>query len=91
MAPAERDDEHRYDEKIEILSSFRVVYVFDVSQTDGEELPDVAPRRLESEAPAGITQALSHQVADAGFALKRETISRSRCATVMPTSSVDWW
>ncbi|CAN5632958.1 hypothetical protein BH20ACT23_BH20ACT23_01950 [soil metagenome] len=67
----ERDDENRPDDKVEILTGFRVVYVFDVSQTDGTELPEVAPRRLEGEAPAGIMKALERQVVDAGFTLRR--------------------
>jgi hypothetical protein len=56
-----------------------VVYVFDVSQTEGEELPEVAPLRLEGEAPAGIMEALEQQVADAGFTLRREAIARPSC------------
>ena len=75
----ERDDQHRPDDKVEILTGFRVVYVFDVSQTEGEELPEVAPLRLEGEAPAGIMEALEQQVADAGFSLRREAIARSSC------------
>lgn len=75
----ERDDDKRPDDKVEILTGFRVVYVFDVSQTEGEELPEVAPRRLEGEAPAGIVKALEQQVADAGFTLRREAIARPSC------------
>jgi hypothetical protein len=78
VAPVERDDQE-HDEKIEILTGFRVVHVFDVCQTDGEELPEVAPRRLEGEVPAGINQALEQRVADAGFALKREAIAQHSC------------
>ena len=79
VAPAERDDEHLPDDKVEILTGFRVVYVFDVSQTEGEELPEVVPRRLEGEAPAGIMKALERHVVDAGFSLRREAIARSSC------------
>ena len=36
-------------ERVQVLTGFRVVRVFDISQTDGDELPEVAPRRLTGE------------------------------------------
>jgi antirestriction protein ArdC len=53
------------------VSGFRVAHVFDVGQTDGQEIADVAPALLEGEAPAGLWDALAEQVAAAGFTLER--------------------
>jgi antirestriction protein ArdC len=78
VAADERDDDQERG-RVEILTGFRVVYVFDVSQTDGEELPEVAPRRLTGEVPAGIMQAVEQQVSDAGFTLRREAIAQVSC------------
>ena len=36
------------------LRGFRVENVWDVSQTDGEPLPEVASARLEGDGPAGL-------------------------------------
>lgn len=45
-------------------------YVWDVSQTDGEPVPERPhPRLLEGEAPAGLWDGVARQVAEAGFAL----------------------
>jgi hypothetical protein len=52
--------------------SFRVVYVFDVSQTDGDELPaTIAPRLLAGDAPDGLWDGLADQVAAAGYVIYR--------------------
>jgi hypothetical protein len=56
-----------------------VVYVFDVSQIDGEELPEVAPHRLDGAVPAAIMQALEQQVSAAGFTLRREVVAQVSC------------
>ena len=55
-----------------VLTGFRPVAVFDVSQTDGQPLPVTQrPALLHGQAPEGLWDALSQQVADAGFALSR--------------------
>lgn len=57
------------------LTGFRVVYVFDVSQTDGEPIEDfdvVRPRLPEGEAPEGLWDALVVQAKAAGFQVVRE-------------------
>lgn len=49
--------------------------MYDVSQTEGEEIPDldaVQPRLLDGDAPAGIWNALVTQASDAGFEVVRE-------------------
>ena len=53
-------------------AGFRLVHVFDISQTEGEPLPDpAAPATLNGDAPAGAWQALAAQVDAAGFTLER--------------------
>ncbi len=54
-----------------VLRGFRVAYVFDVSQTDGEPLADVRPDLLPGEAPAGLWDALAAQVTANGYTLER--------------------
>lgn len=53
------------------LRGFKVVYVFDISQTEGEPLPDVRPQLLAGEAPAGLWESLAGQVAELGYELQR--------------------
>ncbi len=54
-----------------IVRGFRVVYVFDVSQTEGHELPDVLPELLTGDAPAKLWDGLTEQIEAAGFTIKR--------------------
>lgn len=55
-----------------IVRGFTTATVFDVSQTDGADLPDAVPAvLLEGEAPAGLWDGLAKQVAEAGFMLER--------------------
>lgn len=54
---------------------FKLVPVFDVSQTDGEPLADVQklrPELLTGDAPAFLWDKVAKLVADAGFSLARE-------------------
>ncbi len=53
------------------LRGFRVVHVFDVAQTDGDLLPDVAPALLTGQAPAGLWDDLAGQVTGHGYTLER--------------------
>ena len=53
------------------LRGFRVVHVFDVAQTDGDPLPDVAPALLTGQAPAGLWDDLAEQVTRHGYSLER--------------------
>ena len=46
-ADGERDEA----ERVEVLTGFRVVHVFALSQSEGDELADVRPRRLTGEVP----------------------------------------
>ncbi|MBA2312206.1 MAG: hypothetical protein H0V97_05320 [Actinobacteria bacterium] len=57
------------------IRGFRVVYVFDISQTAGEELPDldaVRPKLLDGDAPEGIWDALVLQANAIGFEVIRD-------------------
>ena len=53
------------------IRGFTTATVFDVSQTDGEELPDVRPMLLEGDGVAGLWDALSAEVKAAGYTVER--------------------
>jgi antirestriction protein ArdC len=53
------------------LRGFTTATVFDVSQTDGENLPDVRPVLLDGDGVAGLWDGLSVQVEAAGYAVER--------------------
>lgn len=65
-----KDDETGKDERR--VTGFRVAHVFDISQTDGEELPDVRPELLTGEGPVGLWDSLAQIVADEGYSLSRD-------------------
>jgi antirestriction protein ArdC len=60
----ERDDEP---ERPRALVGFRVTHVFDISQTDGPELPQVRPTLLDGAAPLNLWADLLDQVEAAGY------------------------
>ena len=55
------------------MSGFRLVSVFDISQTSGNELPEdpARPVLLDGEAPAGLWDALAGIVTDNGYRIER--------------------
>jgi antirestriction protein ArdC len=53
------------------LRGFKVVHVFDVSQTDGEPLPDVEPTHLSGMGPDGLWEHLAHLVKADGYRIER--------------------
>lgn len=56
------------------IRGFRVVHVFDISQTEGDDLPDldaVRPKLLDADVPEGIWDALVAQANSAGFEVIR--------------------
>ncbi len=53
------------------VRGFRAVHVFDVAQTEGDPLPEVAPSLLTGQAPAGLWGDLASQVTGYGYALER--------------------
>jgi antirestriction protein ArdC len=52
-----------------VLAGFRVTHVFDVSQTDGPDLPDLRPSLLDGGSPLGLWADLYDQVEAAGYAI----------------------
>jgi antirestriction protein ArdC len=62
------------EQTVQQIRGFRVVHVFDISQTEGEELPDldvVRPKLLDADAPDGVWDALAAQADSAGFEVIR--------------------
>ena len=54
-----------------MLRGFRVVHVFDVSQTDGEPLPELAPSLLRGPAPQRLLESLASLVERDSYSLER--------------------
>jgi len=77
VSPVDAESEHDEVDRVEILTGFRVVHVFDLSQTEGDELADVRPKRLTGEVAQQVIDALEQRVTEEGFTLKREAIARS--------------
>lgn len=50
-----------------VLRGFRVTHVFDITQTDGPDLPEVRPSILDGAAPLGLWADLLDQVEGAGY------------------------
>jgi antirestriction protein ArdC len=68
------EDEDGDEKTLQQIRGFRVVYVFDISQTEGEDLPDldaVRPKLLEGDAPQGIWEALARHSESVGFEVIR--------------------
>jgi hypothetical protein len=59
------------DPAMRTVRAFRVAHVFDISQTEGPDLPEVRPRLLDGAAPPGLWQSLAAQITAAGFSLTR--------------------
>ncbi len=53
------------------VRGFRAVHVFDLAQTGGDPLPEVAPALLTGQAPAGLWNDLASQVGGHGYAVER--------------------
>lgn len=63
----ETGEEHRH----QGIRGFTTTTVFDLAQTDGDDLPDVAPVLLEGDGCAGLWDCLAAQVKEAGYTLER--------------------
>ena len=69
-----------------VIRGFKIEHVFDISQTDGEPLPELPrPATLTGEAPRGLWQAVADRVAQLGFEVRREQPS-----TPGALGSVSW-
>jgi antirestriction protein ArdC len=64
-----------------VLRGFKVVHVFDVTQTDGNPLPDVGPELLRGEAPELLWDHLAGLVATDGYRLERGPCSGANGST----------
>lgn len=61
---------------IMIVRGFRIEHVFDISQTDGEQLPTMAAvPYLVGDGPAGLWEAVSDLLTKAGFAIIRQALA----------------
>ena len=58
-----------------VLRGFRVVHVFDVSQTAGDDLAEVRPAQLSGLAPDALFDALAAELARSGYTLLRADCS----------------
>ena len=56
-----------------VLRGFKIVHVFDISQTDGEPLPTDEPTQLNGDAPQPLMEHLTALTAEAGYRLERGT------------------
>lgn len=54
-----------------VLRGFKVVHVFDITQTDGDPLPDQQPALLTGDAPTHLWDHLADLVHDDGYTLER--------------------
>ena len=62
------------EKSVQQIRGFRVVHVFDISQTEGEDLPDldaVRPKLLDADAPEGIWDELVDHARVVGFKVIR--------------------
>jgi len=70
------------------VRGFRVVHVFDLSQTEGAPLPEVAPALLVGQAPAGLWDAMEGQVLGHGYTVHRGDTGRANGWTDPTTRTV---
>ncbi|GAA3819286.1 ArdC-like ssDNA-binding domain-containing protein [Cellulomonas soli] len=54
-----------------VLRGFKIVHVFDITQTDGDPVPDNTPELLLGDAPAGLWDHLAGLVREDGYTLDR--------------------
>ena len=69
------EDDDGNEQSFQQIRGFRVVHVFDISQTEGDDLPDldaVRPKLLDGDAPVGIWDALVAHAGSVGFEVVRE-------------------
>jgi hypothetical protein len=72
VEPAEPDDTGVKAEAKRRCVGFKVVYVFDVAQTDGDPLPEILPpATMTGDGPVWLWHALAEQIVGAGFDLER--------------------
>lgn len=62
---------------LKVIVGFKVESVFDISQTDGEPLPDAEVPYLVGEGPAGLWDAIAEQITTAGYTITRDLMTDS--------------
>lgn len=75
LAPVTRritSEDEGTDERMVV--GFRVVTVFDVSQTDGEPLPDIGPRLLTGDGDVNLVDAGISMIEDSGYAFRLDNL-----------------
>jgi antirestriction protein ArdC len=90
FAPMTRRREDADGKERTYVSGFRLVSTFDVSQTDGDALPEdpARPVLLEGEAPEGLWQSLAEMVFDAGYTLRRGPSEHGENGYTRPSDKV---
>ncbi len=86
--PLEPTEEVEHPELARILRGFRVVHVWDLAQTEGAPLSEVAPVLLEGNAPSVLWERLETQVRAAGFNLLRGDCRPANATTHFLTRTV---
>jgi antirestriction protein ArdC len=67
------DDKRQEKDPVKVLRGFRVVHVFDISQTEGSDLPaPIRPGLLAGDAPDGLWEVLVARAEAAGYEVIRE-------------------
>jgi antirestriction protein ArdC len=77
------------DRESRVLRGFRVTHVFDVSQTDGPELPDVRPELLSGASPLGLWSDLYDQVEAAGYTIDYADLGEANGRTDFTAKAVE--
>lgn len=91
---ADADREHRApadgsaDGSRQVLRGFRIVHVFDIAQTDGEDLPNVLPAPLTDDVPAQLWDRLASYLDASGFRLLRGDTGTANATTHFVTKTV---
>ncbi len=71
------------------ITGFRLAYVWDVTQTTGQPLPErPSPELLTGQAPPGLWDALTQLLADRGFTVERGDCGPANGYTDYPTRTV---
>jgi antirestriction protein ArdC len=71
-----------------VLTGFRVTHVFDISQTDGPDLPDIHPELLDGRSPLGLWSELYDQVEAAGYTIDYADLGQANGQTDFTEQSV---
>lgn len=88
LAPCRYKTETEDGDEAWAVRGFTTACVFDISQTEGDDIAEVRPALLEGEAPADLWTGLAKQVAAAGFMLSRGDCGGANGVTNYATRTV---